>query len=424
MTAADHRPAPRTDRAATAAALVLSVPLGVVTGAAGAALPLLRESYGLPPGSGVELVMLYNLGALLALLALGGARARARARTLLASLTCLFAAAIGGMAVAVRTAETTGWGLLLSLATAAGFGFGGLILLLNSYAGENFGHRQLTVLNLLHACFGAGAVTGPLLMASGTGPVPVLAAAALVTALCLPVRRAPLAPTPPPPAGSGDPSGPAARRPRLLLAAFAAVSLLYAGLESSVAALASTHLTGLGHPASRATGLTGLFWAGLTVGRLVVPRLTRTWSPARPALTGLLAGAAALLSTVLGDWAPAGYALAGLALSVVFPTVLAQAFTALGDGQRVAAVLLLLNLAGSAALPGAVAAAGAGGAAGIPLALAASALLTAAVLAAANRLAAPRTRRTTAPAVPAAPARPAAPRPAPDHVPVKETPLR
>lgn len=398
---------PPTDRSATAAALVLSVPLGAVTSATGAALPLLRDTYGLSEGGGVELVMLYNLGALLALLALGGPWARTHARVLLTVLTCLFSASSGGMALTVWAADTTGWGTLLGLATAAGFGFGGLILLLNSYAGENFGERQATVLNLVHACFGAGAVTGPLLMAAGAGLVPALAAAGVVAALCLPVRRAPLAAAPPgapegpsPAAGAAASTGELRARRRALLTLFAAVSLLYAGLESSVAAMASTHLSDLGHSAARATGLTALFWAGLTVGRLVVPRLTRDRGGAWLATAGLLLGAGALASTALPGWAPPGYALAGLALAVVFPTVLAWAFNELGDGQRVASVLLVLNLAGSAALPGAVAAAGGAGSVGIPAALTVLALLTAGMVAVVRRFA-PRHRDGAAPPEPA-----------------------
>ncbi|MCZ0972507.1 hypothetical protein O1L55_16035 [Streptomyces albulus] len=43
----------------------------MVTGALGAALPLLRSAYGLDDGSGTELVVLYNLGALLAIVLCG-----------------------------------------------------------------------------------------------------------------------------------------------------------------------------------------------------------------------------------------------------------------------------------------------------------------------------------------------------------------
>ncbi|QUH01946.1 MFS transporter [Saccharopolyspora erythraea] len=360
-------PAPK--RAQTVAAMVLSLPLGVVTGAVGAALPLLREDYGLSPTGGAELVVLYNAGAFAALVALGGSWTRRALPAVLTALVVVFAFCCAGMAFAGAVAGPgVGWPLMLALATGAGFGYGGLVLQLNSFVGESFGHRQVLMLNLLHASFGAGAVAGPLFMGALGGVSAVLAAAGGLAALCLPVRRIAL---PQPAAETLAPRS----SPVALLAMFAGISLLYAGLESAIAASASTHLAAVGYPAADATALVGLFWAGLTAGRLVVPAVARGWSSHRLVLTGVLSGTAALISTVLPTWAPVGYALAGLGFSVVFPAVLAWAFTALGDGQRVASLLLVANLAGSAALPAAVAAASGSAPATIPAALTGLAVL-------------------------------------------------
>ncbi|MEU1806910.1 MFS transporter [Streptomyces sp. NPDC019937] len=340
-------------RVRVVAPLALSLLLGVVTAALGAALPLLRSAYGLPEGGGAELVGLYNLGALAGVAACGlggrtGAGRSSTGRPVLALLAA-FAGGCAGMALAPT------WWLLNAFATATGFGFGGLLLYLNAFFGRFPGRRGLLLMNLLHACFGAGATVGPLLVGRfGEVSWLLLVTAGLTAPLLRPARHLGTAgPGAPPTPGTDTATGaPAGRRSLPLLIVFAAVAFLYAGVEAGTGALESTHLEAAGRSAEGAAGLTALFWAGLTAGRVVLPPVTHRLRPPRLVLLCLLAATGLLLTTLDGRWAPAGYGLAGFALGTVFPTVLVWATAVLPlPPERVSAVLLLTNLIGSAALP-------------------------------------------------------------------------
>ncbi|MEU7580903.1 MFS transporter [Streptomyces sp. NPDC041068] len=370
-----------------AAALALSLLLGVVTGALGAALPLLRTAYGLGDGSGAELVVLYNLGALLAIVGCGLGARRLPGRALMTVLLTAFAGSTAGMALAPH------WWLLCAFALVAGVGYGGLILHLNTFFAQPSLPRPALLLNVLHACFGAGATLGPLLVGQWGGVSWLL----LVTgALSLLLVRATAAGESA--QGTGET---ASRRPSApLLAVFALMALAYAGVEAGIGALESTHLSALGHDPADAARFTALFWAGLTVGRLVVPWAARRLS--HPQLIGvcLLAAAGALAATLAAAVAPVAYGLAGLALAAVFPTTLAWANALLPAPERVNSALLVANLVGSAALPYLIGLAAPGRWAAIPLSLTGLTLLCGLAVAVATRLA----------------HRPAAlPRPAPHH---------
>ncbi|WP_411121874.1 MFS transporter [Streptomyces sp. x-19] len=385
------RPTPRPGRdPLIAAALALSLLLGVVTGALGAALPLLRSAYGLDDGSGTELVVLYNLGALLAIVLCGIGPRRLLGRTLPPALLLAFAGSSAGMALAPT------WGLLCGFALVAGAGYGGLILHLNSYFAHPSRPRPALLLNVLHACFGAGATVGPLLVGQWGGTSGLLLVAGALSLLLFRAAAATGEPV-------DRPDGAAARRPSgPLLAVLALLALLYAGVEAGIGALESTHLTSSGYAPADAARATALFWAGLTVGRLVLPVAARRLH--HPRLIGLclLAATGALAATLLGTLAPAAYGLAGLALAAVFPTALAWANTLLPDPHRVNSALLVANLVGSTVLPYLIGLAAAPGSrATIPLALAGLTLLCGLTIAAAARLA----RRPVPPA----------PRPAPHN---------
>ncbi|GAA2230779.1 MFS transporter [Streptomyces amakusaensis] len=355
-------------------ALALSVLLGAVTSAPGAALPLLRSEYGLAEGGGTELVVLYNLGALIAIAGCGIGSGRLPGRPLSIALLLAFAGGAAGMALAPA------WWVLCVFALVAGAGFGGLILRLNTCFARPSMPRATLLLNLLHACFGAGATVGPLLV----GHWGEVSGLLLVTGvLSLPLVRATAVGDAPNRPGTG----PAPRPSAPLLTVFALLALVYAGVEAGIGALESTHLTGVGHSPADAARATALFWAGLTLGRLIVPWAARRL--AQPRLIGLclLAATGALAATLADTAAPVAYGLAGLALGAVFPTALAWANSLLPAPQRVNSVLLIANLVGSAALPYLIGLAAPGHPAVIPLALASLTLLCGLAVAVAARLA-------------------------------------
>ncbi|MFI6108177.1 hypothetical protein [Streptomyces sp. NPDC051310] len=472
-----------TRRAAVVAGLALSVLLGAVTAALGAALPLLRAAYGTGGGGGgTEVVVAYNVGALLALLGSGPLERRLPARSLVSWYLAAFAAGCAGMPSAPA------WWVLTAWALVAGIGFGGLVLYANAWFGRAGGAAGVRRLGALHAAFGAGATAGPLLV-GGTGAVrELLWAVAVLTVCCVPFRRAgdpaagdtgsqeagspgpvPLGertalaepsaerhpghraepspqpspghnavpgpgsgsvpgavpgtgPSPGPGAVPGPGPGPGpsavpaapgwrpatagAVAPRGLLVACAAAAFLYAGLEAAIGALEATHLSAAGHTPEDAARLSALFWAGLTAGRLLLPLAAGRVSHVPLVLTALCAGACALAAAAAAELAPASYAVAGICLAAVFPTLLAWAVTVLPGPRRTSGVLLTANLAGSAVLPFVLGRLTAGAVpASIPLALAALAVVAAVPLVPAARAARPAGRRPSPPGRPRTPRR-------------------
>lgn len=175
-------------------------------------------------------------------------------------------------------------------------------------------------MNLLHLCFGIGALVTPVLVgiglvtAAGAAGVGALLIAAWARAVAAPrqtlVRRA----------GQSN-----ATRP--MLAISASFFLLYVGLELGFAGWIHTYSGELGFSARSATGVTTTFWVFFTIGRLISAVVVQRVRP-KVVLTVATVGSvgvAVLLVVAAGSmpWVWAGAALMGLATAPQFPVMLA-----------------------------------------------------------------------------------------------------
>jgi hypothetical protein len=207
------------------------------------------------------------------------------------------------------------WPVVVGAAFAIGVGFGVVVVEINVLFTDAFGDRAAAMLNLLGACFGAGAILGPLaLAASGGYRVPFCGGALLAVVAVGLTRDLPATATPP----ARDPGPPLG-----LVGGFVALLLLYVGVENGVGGFEATSLRAGGTAAGAAASWTAGYWAAITTGRLLaIPLALRV---AAPTLVGgcLLAAAAGLGLAHLPAVAPFAYTLTGLALGPVFPTVLA-----------------------------------------------------------------------------------------------------
>lgn len=275
----------------------------------GPAFPALRASFALGAEQVGLIVSAHFLGAIIGIIGGGLLIPQLGFRRFLALSTALLLAGGGGVALAPL------WPLTLSAALVIGLGFGGVSIGMNVLFGLGFGARAAAALNLLNALYGLGAVLGPLLIAL-TIPnyrLPFLASAAVAAVLlALLVRLSePDAPRP----------GPSARPANALwpLLGFVVLYFLYVGSEVGSGTWSTTHLAATWGEA-RAAGITALFWAALTVGRLLAVPISIRFSAPR-----VVIGAAALSSAALAlaHVTPLGYGLAGLFLAPIFPTGLA-----------------------------------------------------------------------------------------------------
>ena len=234
----------------------------------GVAWPTLRLSFGVPlAAAGV----VPPVGVAASLVSTSLAHRLARligVGRVLATGTLASALALGGSAL-----SRTWWQFLASVAVL-GLASGAIDATLNAYAARRFGPRRI---NLLHACYGVGAVVSPLIvtasLAAGAGwrtAYLVVAALLVVTGLVLSAGRLrwrtgePAADTVRPPGGPGRP-----RIPRGDALLGMAAVLGQSGLESAVAIWAYTFLTQhLGVDAVVAGGLASGYWLTLVIGRL------------------------------------------------------------------------------------------------------------------------------------------------------------
>jgi fucose permease len=284
--------------------------IGAIQAMYGPAFPGLIERFGVGVDRVGATVVLHFAGSFVATVASSPLLLRLGYRTV------LVAAGAGMTAGVLLAALAPTWTWLLVGAGAAGLGFGLLNVGLNLVVARVFAPNAAPVLNLLSALFGTGAVLGPLAVgAAGAtlrGPFLALAAvAATATLLALrvpePERAAPAA---------------AGRLPWRTVAGFAALYVLYVGVESGVASWETVHLEpAVG--AQRAAFLTSLFWVALTLGRLASIPVSARVPPGRLVLLASAFGLVALAAANATALAPVAYAAAGLAFAPVFPTTLA-----------------------------------------------------------------------------------------------------
>jgi MFS transporter, FHS family, glucose/mannose:H+ symporter len=324
-------------RPTTVGVLVLAAAVGFLLSLYGPSIPELRAAYGVGGGGSALVLSLHFAGAMTGI-GWWGLERRLAPRTWLVVAATL---AAGG---AVGIAFAPAWPVVLAAAFGLGVGFGVVVVEINVLFAQAFGERATAMLNLLGACFGAGAILGPLAVAASGGyrlPFCVGAGAALA-ALAL---AGDLPRTARPPAPAGD------RPPSAVVWGFVALCALYVGVESGIGGWETTSLRAGGAGPAAAASWTAGYWAAITAGRLLaIPLALRVPAPALAAGSLLLAAAGLGLAHLPG-LAPVAYTLTGLALGPVFPTALAWLAQAAPGARRATAMVFAAANLGGVALP-------------------------------------------------------------------------
>jgi MFS family permease len=214
--------------------------------------------------------------------------------------------------------------LNLAMALLVGLGNGTSEVLFNRLVEVLAGNKPAQGLTQLHSTWGVGAIAIPLVVAGvalagwnwrWAGLFVIACGLADVVLI----------------ARWGDvrvPHGEAMRLEKLpwrSLGLFLALFAVYAGVETAVGAWATTFFAKLGEGALVGSLATSLFFFTFSVGRLLFAAATDRLGFGRTVRIGTLAGGAALTLTFFPALALVGFALSGVALSVVFPTLLAWA---------------------------------------------------------------------------------------------------
>ena len=254
----------------------------------------------------------------------------------------------------LATAATLPWLLTSSGVVGIGYGFGSVGI--NLLASRLLASRPGFVLNLCNACFGAGAVAGPLassalLRQGGQAQQVFLIGGGLLVALLPFAFFLPLT------SNDGRASDAGAWPSRRPLVALACLMALYGGVEAGFGGWLATYVQQtLTVTPARAAVMTSQYWACYLAGRCLVTFASLNMRPA-PLLTwavgGLVAGAVTLLASTA--WAP-GTTLAivvlGLCSGPVYPLTFAVVTTQFaGHATRAAATVATAGGIGATALP-------------------------------------------------------------------------
>jgi hypothetical protein len=297
--------------------------------------PALADRFGLSDGSVGIAILVWGIGAIIAMQGLRGVMARAGSGAVLRVAAPLTAVSMMLVALAPD------WPLLLAAVAAFGMTFGLTDIGMNAQGSAVERSYGRPVMNAMHAGWCAGAISGGLLGAlsasAGLSFGQTLFGGGLIALpATLAIGRSYVAEGPAAPA-----TGP--RRTRLPLAVYLVGGLAFAAfmMEGSIADWSGLYLSReLG--AGEAVGALGypLFEAAMLTGRLVGDRL-RTRLGTRRLMTYAGLGTAVAVSVVVvapvAEVALFGFVLTGLAICTVIPTTISVAGT-IAPGRSAGAV--------------------------------------------------------------------------------------
>lgn len=228
------------------------------------------------------------------------------------------------------------WPIFLLVALPAGLGVGALDGGVNGLFLDLFKTERGRAMNLLHVCFSLGALTAPLVVGRlveggaawqeilvGTG-VAAIAVGTLFAIVAMPSGRHAGA-VAAVPTDRLAPAGGRRRLPAPLLLLAIAIAC-YVACEIGVSSWLVRFLEPA--PLTQATTALALFWAGLTLGRLVAARLADRFDHTRFTIVSAAATGIALLGAILVPSLPVSvalFALAGFVTGPVYPMVMVVA---------------------------------------------------------------------------------------------------
>ncbi len=232
----------------------------------------------------------------------------------------------------VLTSQTPSFAWLVLAAIPLGLGAGAVDAALNGYVARHYSGRHM---NWLHACWGIGATTGPLIITQflatshgWRGGYLLIGSLqlGLATVFLLTLRLWTEGPAAPHPAAATDSATPAAR----LHAAHseagwlsALLFMLYVAAEGSTGLWAASILVvGRGIPQAEAGVCASLFYASITGGRIATGFVVDRWGNRRLVTGGALLalGGILLFSQAGSAWfAAAALVVTGVGMAPIFP---------------------------------------------------------------------------------------------------------
>ncbi len=332
------------------------VSIGAVGGSFGAALEVLRVTYGVGDA---------QLGLLGTALTVGGLLGNLSSMPLERGLTAGQRLCVGGLLFALGAAgfaAATQFELALLTLLLMGLGMGLFQINFSSLYSRGFGVRSGAVMAVMSSAFAVGSIAGPVLSAALGSNYRFLPLAFAVLSAGLTVTLLPARDTSPPAPSSGRP--PAKLEGTAWL--FGLMIFCYVLTEQSASFWGVAHLESLGVRRETAALVMSLFWLALLIGRFAGAALSLKFSSRTMMMASATGATLCLAASHVPALAGVAYIGAGLCLAAVFPTGLvwlarfnpsSQAITlyfvagSVGVAAGLPLIGALKNLFGAGAIP-------------------------------------------------------------------------
>lgn len=330
------------------------IALGMPDGLLGVAWPSIRENFGLPLDALGTLLFGLTSGYLLASFANGWLMNRIGVGKLLAGSAILTAVALTGYTI------SPSWWVMLPFGFLAGIGAGGIDASLNAWVEAHLSPR---IMQWLHASFGVGITSGPLIMTAGIAQTGswrtgywIVAAAQLTLGLIFLTRarlwdNAPKAPHYEAETASGAAPAPFAatlKNPASWLSA--SLFFVYSGIELGMGYWAYTWLsTALALSATFAGIWTAAYWAAFTAGRITAGIFAHRIPPIKllsGAIIAVVIVTLALAAVPFREAKIAGILLLGLVIAPIFPSMVSTTSKRVGREHAGSTIGMQMAMAG------------------------------------------------------------------------------
>lgn len=328
-------------RVSSAGAFLAFCLLGAVQAMYGPAIPAFRSTFALSTSSAGLILSAHFCGAVGGIVLAGALGQREAGGWRVSGWLALVV--LGCLAIGVAP----GWAAVLAGVFVIGVGYGGAVLDINTIFASGYGDRSAAMLNLINAAFGVGAMAGPVAIgAISAGAVRMpFGAIGLIAAGCVPLLFTPAGTI----ARSREARANIRRTTPILLVPFILLFMLYVGLEGDIGGWEPTHLIARGFSHAAAANTTALFWAALTIGRILAAPISLRVAPLRILMVALGSFCGLMILASVSPLAPLAYTLAGLALAPVFPLGFVWLRAAL-PSMRLAPTFGLLGALGGGAI--------------------------------------------------------------------------
>lgn len=346
---ADVHSLPHTQSVASALGIITScfgfVLIGALQALYGPMIPYLIEKFSISPSVAGMSLSAHFAGALIGVLLFHKIYSKVSNRIFLGAAYTLMSLGC------IIFCYASNWSIALIGTFIIGLGFGGNDFGLNFLFSTGFGKRSTSMVNLLNAHFGVGAIVGPVIV--GWFGAENYQSIFLIFAICslLPVLFLHQMVSRLQEGRQSVQSNTGRLRVAALIIAFFVIYIFHVAIETGVGGWEPTHLEAIGYSAVFAATATSFYWGALTAGRFLACWIGRYWTSERMMLVSCIGMTISLACAAFPSMSVLAYIGVGLFIAPIFPTGLAWLNHILPQSRAVTAYVIAASMIGGVLFP-------------------------------------------------------------------------